>query len=261
MTSPIQKTRRSWGDYSKALGSAHKKASAQLETSMPLLSHLQELRKRVFIALITLVLTTLASFVFAGQLVAFFAQPLGGIQALVSIEITENMAIYMRVALLSGILLGMPVVVYQLIAFLLPGLKRRERVWLLVGVPAATLLFATGVAFAWFVLIPTAIPFLVNFLGTTTQVRPSNYFEFITQLMFWIGVFFQMPLAAFLLARLKFITARQLLNGWRYALVIIAIVAAGVTPTADPVNMGLVMAPLVVLYAISIVLAAAAGRS
>jgi sec-independent protein translocase protein TatC len=200
------------------------------------------------------------SFIFAGQLVEFFASPLGGKEALVSIEVTENMAIFMRVALLSGFVLGMPFIVYQIIAFILPGLKPRERTWLLAGVPVASLLFAAGVVFTWFVLIPAAIPFLVNFMGITTQVRPTNYFGFITQLMFWIGIFFEMPLAAFLLAKLKFINARQLLNGWRYAFVAIAVVAGGITPTVDPVNMGLVMLPLAVLYLISILLAAIAGR-
>ena len=256
----VRKTKRSWGDYARALGSAHKKASVQLETSVPLLQHLEELRRRVFFAFGAIIVTTAISFVFAEWLIDFFAVPLGGKEALVSIEVTENMSIYMRVALLSGFVLGMPVVVYQVLAFLLPGLETRERTWLLVGVPMASLLFAGGVAFTWFVLIPAAIPFLVNFLVITTQVRPANYFTFITQLMFWIGIFFEMPLVAFLLARLKFITAQQLLNGWRYALVVIAIVAAGVTPTVDPVNMGLVMLPLVILYGISILLAALAGR-
>jgi sec-independent protein translocase protein TatC len=228
---------------------------------MPLLQHLEELRQRVFKAFGAVVLTTLLSLAFAERLIVFFAGPLGGKEAMVSIEITENMAIYMRVALLSGFVLAMPVVVYQAISFLLPGLDRRERIWLLAGVPLATLLFTTGAAFTWFVLIPAAVPFLVNFLGITTQVRPTNYFGFITQLMFWIGIFFEMPLVTFLLAKLHFVTARQLLNGWRYALVAIAVVAAGVTPTVDPVNMGLVMLPLAVLYVISIVLAALARRN
>jgi sec-independent protein translocase protein TatC len=257
---PVRKPKRSWGDYGRALGSAHKKASLQLETSMPLLQHLEKLRKRVFKAFAAVVATTALSFVFADWLVEFFAGPLGGKGALVSIDVTENMAIFMRVALLSGFVLGMPVIVYQVIAFVLPGLKPGERAWLLAGVPLASLLFLSGVAFTWFVLIPAAIPFLVNFLGITTQVRPTNYFGFITRLMFWIGIFFEMPLVVFFLAKLKFITARQLLNGWRYAVVGMAAVAGGVTPTIDPVNMGLVMLPLGVLYAVSILLAAVAER-
>src|SRR6185369_1387078 len=163
-------------------------------------------------------------------------------------------------SLLGGFFLGMPINVYQIMAFILPGLKRNERKWLLVMVPFATLLFVAGVLFTWFVMLPSAIPFLENFMGITTQVRPENYFDFITRLMFWIGICFELPLIIMFLARLKFVTAKQLLGGWRYAVVAIAIIAAAVTPTVDPVNMGLVMAPLMGLYAISILLAAIVAR-
>jgi sec-independent protein translocase protein TatC len=139
-------------------------------------------------------------------------------------------------------------------------LRQQERKWLLLGVPAASLLFAAGVAFAWFVMLPAAVPFLTNFIGITTHVRPASYFDFITTVMFWIGVSFEMPLIVALLAKLKFVTARQLLSGWRYAFVGIAFVAALITPTVDPVNMGLVMAPLCALYLVSILLAALVGR-
>ncbi|MEJ2353474.1 MAG: twin-arginine translocase subunit TatC, partial [Anaerolineales bacterium] len=94
----------------------------------------------------------------------------------------------------------------------------------------------------------------------TTHVRPQNYFAFVTRLMFWIGLCFEMPLVVMLLAKLNFVTARQLASGWRYALVGMAIVAAAVTPTVDPVNMGLVMLPLAGLYITSIILAYVAGR-
>ncbi|MBN1535409.1 MAG: twin-arginine translocase subunit TatC [Anaerolineales bacterium] len=252
--------KRSWGDLFEAFGRAHHKASSQLETSMPLFRHLEELRRRVFIAFGAVIITTVISLVFTDNLIAFFAVPLGGKDALVSIEITENMAIYMRVALLSGVILAMPVVFYQMIAFIMPGLKSRERLWLLAGVPMASILFIVGVIFTWFVLIPAAIPFLINFLGIKTQVRPANYFTFITQLMFWIGIFFEMPLVTFLLAKMRMVTARQLTNGWRYALVGIAMVAGGITPTIDPVNMALVMLPLILLYGLSIFSALIAGR-
>jgi sec-independent protein translocase protein TatC len=257
---PVQKTKRRLRDYTRAFGRAHRKASVQLETSMPLLQHLNELRQRMFKAFIALIITTGVSFIFAGELIDYLARPIGGSQALVSIEVTENIAIFMRVALLSGLVFGMPVVVYQAMRFILPGLEKRERVWLFFGVPAASLLFAAGVAFTWFVMIPTAVPFLVNFLDITTHVRPQNYFEFVTRLMFWIGLCFEMPLVVMLLAKLNFVTARQLAGGWRYALVGMAVVAAAVTPTVDPVNMGLVMLPLAGLYITSIILAYVAGR-
>ena len=125
----------------------------------------------------------------------------------------------------------------------------------------ATLLFVAGVAFTWFVMLPSALPFLIHFLGITTQVRPLNYFDFVTTLMFWIGICFELPLLVMFLARLKIVSSKQLIKVWHYAVVAIAIIAAAVTPTVDPINMGLVMLPLMGLYVISIILAAIVRRS
>jgi sec-independent protein translocase protein TatC len=255
-----EKRKRSWRETMRALGSAHRKASIELGTSMPLLQHLNELRQRLFKAFFAVMLTTGISFIFAGELINYLAKPIGGSQALVSIEVTENIAIFMRVSLLGGMVFGMPFILYQVMRFILPGLKKREKAWLLIMVPLASLLFLGGVAFTWFVMIPSAVPFLINFLGITTQVRPQNYFEFITSLMFWIGICFELPLVIMFLASMKMVSAKQLAAGWRYALVAIAIVAAAVTPTVDPVNMGLVMAPLFSLYLVSILLAALVAR-
>jgi len=252
----VKRSRRSWRDFARALGRSHRKARPHLATSLPLLQHLEELRRRLFKALAALVVTTALSFALVEPLMDYLTGPIGGRAALVSIEVTENIAIFMRVSLLGGMVLGMPFVVYQAVAFVMPGLTQGERRWLLFSVPLASLLFLSGVAFTWFVMIPVAVPFLTSFMGITTQVRPSNYFGFITSLMFWIGVSFEMPLAAMLLARLNLVTARQLAGGWRYAIVCIALAAAAVTPTVDPVNMGLVMLPLMALYGVSILLAA-----
>ncbi|HVN15898.1 MAG TPA: twin-arginine translocase subunit TatC [Anaerolineales bacterium] len=255
-----KKRKRGWDSYLRAFGRAHRKASLQLETSMPLLQHLDELRRRLFKAFMALIATTAICFMFARQIIDYLAAPVGGPQKLVSIEITENIAIFMKVSLLGGFILGMPFIVYQILAFIMPGLKDSERRWVLILVPLATILFAGGAAFTWFVMLPSAIPFLTGFLGITTQVRPENYFDFITRLMFWIGICFELPLIIMFMAKLKFVTAKQLASGWRYAVVAIAVVAAAVTPTVDPVNMGLVMAPLMGLYVISILLAAIVGR-
>lgn len=255
-----KKKKRSWREVFRAFGRAHRKASVQFEDSAPLLRHLDELRARIFKAFFALIVTTAVSFTFSQQVIEYLARPIGGIGKLVSIELTENISSFMKVSLLGGFILAMPVIVYQIMAFILPGLKQNERTWFLIVVPFATLLFASGVAFTWFVMLPTAIPFLTSFMGITTQVRPDNYFNFITQMMFWIGICFEMPLVVMFMAKLKFVTARQLISGWRYAVVAIAVIAAVVTPTVDPISMGLVMAPLLGLYVISIALAAIVGR-
>jgi sec-independent protein translocase protein TatC len=143
----------------------------------------------------------------------------------------------------------------------MPGLTDVERRWVYMSIPFATLLFLSGVAFTYFIILPTSIPFLINFLGIETTPRPSYYIEFVTGLMFWVGMLFELPLVMFILAKLGLVTASFLLKGWRYAIVIIALVAAFVTPTTDPINMGLLMLPLLVLYFSSVGLAALAGRN
>jgi sec-independent protein translocase protein TatC len=217
--------------------------------------HLNELRRRLFVAIGALVITTLVGLLFADRFIVLLTRPIGGLQDLVSIEVTENVSVYMKVALLSGAILAMPVIVYELLSFIAPGLTPKERRWVYAAVPFATLLFLTGVGFAYYVMLPNAIPFLLNFLGVKTTPRLSNYISFTTNLLFWIGVSFETPLLVFVLAKLKVVTAKGLAKQWRVAIVVIAIIAAVVTPTVDPVNMSLLMIPLTGLYLLSLLLA------
>jgi len=222
---------------------------------MSLWDHLGELRMRLLKALIALVVTTLLSFIFAKQLIELLTVPIGGIQKLQSIEVTENIGVFMRVSLLSGFILAFPIILYQLIAFISPGLSAKEKRTIFTAIPFATLLFVTGVSFAYLVMLPAAVPFLINFMGIPTMPRASNYIGFITNLLFWIGLSFEMPLLVYILARLKLVTGPMLARQWRIALVVIAVLAAVITPTPDPVNMGLLMLPLFILYLLSIALA------
>ena len=221
--------------------------------------HFRELRIRLLKALVGLGVAVVASFTLTERFfIKWLAMPVGGLQNLQSIELTENLGVFMRIALLSGFILAFPFILYQLLSFVLPGLTVREKRWVLGSIPFATIMFVGGVAFAFYVMLPAAIPFLTNFLGVQTRVRLTNYVQFTTNLMFWVGVIFEMPLAIFLLAKLQLISAGMLLKQWRIAVVIIAILSAVITPTPDPVNMALLMAPLLALYFFSILLAALA---
>lgn len=225
---------------------------------MSIWEHLDELRMRLFYAAIALVITTVISFTVAEKFIDLLSQPIGGIEKLVSIDVTENIGVYMRVSLLGGVILAMPVIVYQLLKFIMPGLTKEENKWVLIAVPMMSLLFLGGVSFAYYIMLPAALPFLTSFAGIKTIPRPSNYIQFTTNLMFWIGLSFETPLFIFVLAKFKIVNAPMLLKQWRYAIVIIAIIAAVVTPTVDPINMSLMMAPLILLYFLSILLAAMA---
>jgi sec-independent protein translocase protein TatC len=219
-----------------------------------LLVHLDALRKHLLRAVMALILTTAFSFIFFEQILNFLSIPLHG-EKLVAIEVTEPIGTVMRVSLLTGVALAFPYIAIEVWLFIAPGLSRKARIWGLLAIPVATIFFLGGMAFAYFVMLPTALPFLLNFMGITTIPRPSSYISFVTAIMFWLGVFFEFPLVIFLLAKLGLIRAKDLMKQWRLAVVIIAVISALITPTVDPVNMSLVMGPMVLLYFFSVLLA------
>jgi len=229
-------------------------------TRMTLVDHLEELRRRLLLAVLVLALSTVGSLFFADRLINLLATLIGSLQNLQSIEVTENISVFMRVGLLSGVVIAMPVILYELLAFILPGLKPTEKRWVYLTVLLGSLLFIIGIAFAYFVMLPTSLDFLIDFLGVETKPRLSNYINFITNLLFWMGIAFQTPLIIFALAKFNVVSAKTLAKKWRYGLVIIAILAAMITPTVDPVNMALLMAPLLLLYWLSVLLAFIAQR-
>lgn len=232
-----------------------------VEEPMMLLEHLDVMRKHLFRSLAVMAVTTGISFAFARRILDFLSTPIGGIDALQSIEVTESLGAFMRVSLLSGFSLALPYILVEAFAFINPALKRRERIIILMAIPFAAIMFLGGLAFAYFIMLPAALPFLLDFMGITTIPRPSNYIRFVVNLMFWIGISFQFPLIIYALAAAGFVRAKSLVSGWRFAIIGIAVLAAMVTPTVDPVNMALVMAPMTLLYIISIGLAALAERA
>jgi len=232
----------------------------QDKNDMTVLGHFNELRKRLLVMIVALAVTVVASFAFSQKIAEYLAAPIGGLAAMSAIEVTENVTAFMKISLLSGVVLALPVLLYELLAFILPGLKPRERKWIWMVIPMATIFFVGGVAFAYYIMLPTALPFLLDFMGITTSPRPSNYFSFVLNLMFWVGVCFEMPLVVFVLARLGIVNVKGLLKQWRIAIIASAILAAFITPTPDPVNMGLMMIPLLSLYLVSILFAVFARR-
>jgi sec-independent protein translocase protein TatC len=175
---------------------------------------------------------------------------------------TGGVVAYFRVALMVGAMLAIPVITYEILMFILPGLTRKEARLVLASLPAVTLLFITGVAFAWFILLPPALGFLEGFQPTLFKPEwtADLYLGFVTSLVFWMGVAFQTPLIFFVVALLGMVSARTLVKNWRIAVVGSAIAAALITPTVDPVNMMLVVAPLLALYGLSILLVLAGSR-
>jgi sec-independent protein translocase protein TatC len=232
------------------------------DTRQMMWDQVEALRMHLLRALLAVIITVSASFFFTQQIMDFLAQPIGGLNQLRSIDATESIGVFMKVALFSGIALAIPYIVFELWLFAAPGLRPRERKMGLAGIPLALIFFISGVAFTYYVMLPAAMPFLINFMGIRTQLRPQSYYSLVIGLMFWIGVSFEFPLVIYVLTAIGFVKPKILAEQWRMAIVIITIVAAIITPTVDPINQGLVMAPMILLYFISIGLSylAYAGR-
>jgi len=229
-------------------------------SEMNVLEHLDELRKRLLYSLISLVICVIIAIIFADYLIDIVAKPVGGFEKLLSIQITENISVFFRISLLAGFIMAFPFFLLQIFLFINPGLKKKERRWLIRVIPIATILFVAGVIFAYFVMLPVAVPFLIEFPGPEVLPKWKDYVNFVTGMIFWIAVSFETPLFMFVLAKLGIVSAKGLIKQWRLALVLIAIIAAVVTPTPDPINMFILMVPLIVLYILSIILAVFAGK-
>ncbi len=217
-----------------------------------LLEHLEALRKHLFRMLIAVAAGILLCATYTSQIIDFLSKPIGGIKALKAIDVTESVGVFMRVALLGGFAVALPYIAFEVWLFAAPGLSARSRRLGLLGIPLAGIFFIGGMAFSYIFLLPTALPFLLSFMGIQTIPRPSSYINFVTGLMFWIGISFEFPLIIYVLTLMGIVKPPFLARNWRIAVIVIAVLAAAITPTVDPVNMTLVMAPMIMLYFLSI---------
>jgi sec-independent protein translocase protein TatC len=244
-------------------GAADDLPTTPKEYVMGFLDHLAELRDRLIRAVLGLVVATVISSVFADRLLIYLTTPVQRDDfQLQTLGPTEGVVIYFRVALLAGAILAIPWITWQVWMFIAPGLKKNEKRYILLSLPATTLLFLVGVLFAWFILMPAALNFLQNFQSDIFKAdwTAGQYVAFVTSLLFWIGVSFEMPLIFFILGRMGLVGPRTLRQNWRLAIVGSAVAAAMITPTVDPFNMMLVMGPLLTLYGLSIILNGIAYR-
>jgi len=226
------------------------------DRKLTILGHLRELRTRLTRSVIVLTVTTIVSFIFAKQVFDVLTAPVQG-NTLIFIEVTEMLGTYMKVALGGGIVLAMPYLVYEFIMFVSPALTSKEKRYVFMVLPWVALMFAGGVVFGYFVLLPPAIKFLIGFGSdiATPQIRIGNYISIVTRLLLSIGIVFELPVISTFLARLGIITSRWLASKRRAAIIIAFIIGAAITPTFDPINQSLVAVPLIVLYEMSVWLA------
>lgn len=223
-------------------------------SSMSLMEHLQELRVRLMWIGGAMIVGTVIAMMFVTPIIAFITQPLTEFGVVPqALGPTDTIGIFFKVSLTVGASIAMPIIVYQIIAFVSPGLYPHEQRTLILLMPGVMLLFGIGVSFAYFLMLPAAVGFLQGFLGDVIRQDWSidRYVGFVTRVVFWIGVAFEAPLVVSFLARAGIVTGQMLMTYWRHAIVVISIIAAAITPTIDPINMTIIMVPLIALYFLS----------
>jgi sec-independent protein translocase protein TatC len=232
------------------------------EEAQPLIEHLRELRDRLLKATLALVIGVVIGLFFAKPFLEILIAPLQGASELQLLKPTESIFIYLKGGLILGFIVASPFILYQILAFIVPGLTERERRGLYLVLPLAAGLFALGIAFASFIVLPFTLRYLTTFLSdlAISQYSFGEYMSFVLSFLLWLGLAFELPLFIAILARLGIVTPQQLQSTWRYAVVIIAVLAAVITPTPDPFTMSLVMLPLLGLYVLGIVMARVAYK-
>jgi len=226
------------------------------EMEMPFLEHLEELRWRLIKCVSAIFIGAIAVFFFSAEIMKWLIRPYSQItntESLIFLEPTGGFMIHLEIALFGGIIMSLPVIFYQLWKFIAPGLYDKERGWTLMIIAVSTLSFLIGAAFAYFVMIPIGLKFLLGFQTEmlTANLAIQKYLSFILTLVFVAGLLFELPLVSFFLTKMGLLSAKFLREKRRYGIVVILILAAILTPP-DIATQLLLAGPLVVLYEISI---------
>lgn len=230
-------------------------ASKPPERRLTLAEHLEELRRRLGISLAALVLAVAVAFTQVDRLLGWLQRPAASLlPRFAYFSPTEPLAAYLKLAVLGGTALAMPVILWQVWGFVRGGLTRRERALGVAFVGWGSAQFVAGVAFAYYLLLPASLTFLLGIGRQRLEpmVSIDAYLSFVTTLMAWCGIVFELPVVLFILAKLGIVTPEWLRQQRPYAILVLTIIAAVVTPTTDPVNLLLMTVPLVLLYESSI---------
>jgi len=221
--------------------------------------HVEELRKRLIRSLAAILIISIVSYVYSDWLIELMTRH---IETVYFMGPTEAFAVKIKVSLFAGLILAIPVVLYQLWQFVVPGLYAHEVKLVIPVVIFASLFFVGGAAFCYFLVLPVGMEFLLGF--GTEKMKPlisvGQYISFVGWMTVAFGVVFQMPIVFFFLGRMGIVSSATLRRGRRYAVISILIVAAAVTPSPDVFSQLMLAGPLYVLYEASVILVRLTGR-
>jgi sec-independent protein translocase protein TatC len=219
------------------------------DVEMSIFDHLEELRMRIFYALVAVFIAVVVCFAFVKPLVQVLEVPAQGIKFL-QLAPGEYFFVSIKVAGYAGLVLSSPFILYQILAFVLPGLTRKERKLLGPVVLGSGILFLVGLVFAYFALIPAALQFFISYGADVVEQAWSieRYFEFVLLLMFSTGLAFQIPIVQIVLGFLGIVSSQKMISGWRYVVVGAVVLGAVITPSTDPITQSLLAGAVLGLY-------------
>ncbi len=222
---------------------------------MSFLDHLEELRSRIIKSLFSIIILSIVAYLFSERLLNFILHPLPGDQAVYFLSPTEAFSTRIKISLIAGIIVSVPVIFYNLWKFVVPGLFAKEVKLVIPVVLSSTIFFLIGAAFCFILVLPMSIKFLMDF-GTgklKPMIQIKEYISFVCYMSLAFGAVFELPIISFFLGRIGIINARTLIKGRKYAVLIILIVAAIITPTPDVFTQLMLAVPLYFLYEVSII--------
>ncbi len=224
---------------------------------MPLIDHLEELRERVLRSLIAVVIAAVICLLFVRPLVRLLEAPAGSLRFL-QLAPGEFLFVSIKVAGYAGLIAALPFVLFQGLAFILPGLTKREKRLVAPAVAGSAILFLGGIAFAWWALVPAALNFLVNYGADVVEPIWSieKYLDFVLLLLLATGLAFQLPVLQLILGFLGLIKWKKMLAGWRWVVISSALAGAILTPSTDPITMSILASAISVLFFIGVLLVA-----
>ena len=221
----------------------------------PFSTHFSELKRRLIHTVLFFFVTTAVALAFHRHILRWLLEPaedlnkFTGGQAIFT-DLTEFWGTAVKVAVFVGMATTLPFLLFQVARFASPGLKPHERKWVWILLPASVISFAMGVAFGYYLLLPPAINFLLNFGGdvATPLIRIGSYVDLVTKLLFWLGAIFELPIVIFFMAKIGIVSPRWLASKRKWVVVVAFVAGAMITPTFDPVNQSFVAGPIIVLY-------------
>ena len=230
---------------------------------MTLLEHMEELRDRIIKSVLAIGVAFIAGVFLAGPLLKRLQEESGAATGFDVVSPTDPITIYFKIALYIAIGIALPVLLWQVVGFLLPGLTSKEKRFLILSMPFVILLFLAGVAYAFFFAAPRALQFLSSFMSDIYEWSPEGQevISFYLTLMVGLGLAFQLPVVMFIMAKLGAVTPQKMRAFRKYAIIVLLIVSAVVTPSTDPINMGVVFLPLYLLYEAGIIVSTLFART